>query len=100
MPGRVKAAVVGGAALVLGALPLYGFAGFYETTGAGIDSIAGVTPKSYTFTARKSLDVVAVQLARVGTGELTAKLVSDGVTRDSASTTALIGTLTLSWTPK
>lgn len=76
------------------------FTGFYETTTNGQQSISGSPPKSYTFNARKSYDIVAAQIARAGTGELTAKFVSGGITRDSATTSATIGTITLEWTPK
>jgi len=74
------------------------FTGFYETTTNGQTQISGSPPKSYTFQARKQYDVVAVQLAYAGTGDLTAKLVSGGITRDSA-TISSVGTLTLNWTP-
>lgn len=73
------------------------FSGYYETTGEGRKEISGTVPSSYTFNARKQYDVVAVQIARVGLGELTARLVAGGVTRDSATTTDLIGTITLEW---
>ena len=110
----VLAAMLGGVALmacnalqttevtldISGTNPLGVFTGSYETTSNGVTTISGSPPKSYTFNVRKSYDVVAVQLGYVGAGELTAKLISDGVTRDSATTTSLIGTLTLSWTPK
>jgi len=76
------------------------FDGFYETTTNGQAQISGSPPKSYTFKARMQNDIVAVQIARVGSGELTAKLVSGGVTRDSATTSSSIGTLHLEWTPK
>ncbi len=85
---------------IRGTNPLGVFTGSYETTTNGVTTISGSPPKSYTFSVRKSYDVVAVQLGYVGAGDLTAKLVSDGVTRDSATTTSLIGTLSLSWTPK
>ena len=75
------------------------FTGFYETTTNGQKQISGSPPKSYTFEARKQYDIVAAQLAYAGSGELTAKLVSGGITRDSASINT-IGTLTLTWTPK
>lgn len=78
---------------------LAAFTGFYETTTNGQASISGVPPKSYTFQARKQYDIVAAQLAYAGTGVLTAKLVSGGITRDSASIN-YVGTLTLDWTPK
>jgi hypothetical protein len=76
---------------------LSAFYGYYETTGTGQDTISGIVPKSYVFTARKSLDVVAAQIVRVGTGQLIAKIVADGKTRDSAATTDVIGTITLEW---
>ncbi len=78
------------------------FDGYYETTGS--DSIrvpiSGTAPKSYIFQARKSLDIVAAQIVRVGTGELSAKIVADGVTRDSEATSDLVGTITLYWIAK
>jgi len=76
------------------------FTGYYETTGEGRKEISGTVPTSYTFNARKKYDVVAVQIARVGLGELTARLIADGATRDSATTTDLIGTITLEWIPR
>jgi hypothetical protein len=79
--------------------PLAVFTGFYETTTNGQASISGTPPKSYTFNARKSFDIVAVQLVYAGAGDLTAKLVSGGVTRDSG-TISTVGTLTLHWEPK
>jgi len=79
---------------------LSAFYGYYETTGTGQDTISGIVPKSYTFTARKSLDVVAVQIVRVGAGELSARIVTDGKTRDSAATSDVIGTITLEWVAK
>jgi hypothetical protein len=79
--------------------PLAGFTGFYETTTHGQQSISGSPPKSYTFEARKQYDIVAAQLAYAGVGDLTAKLVSGGVTRDS-ETISTIGTISLTWTPK
>jgi len=79
---------------------LSAFTGYYETTGAGRVEISGTVPKSYTFTARKSLDVVAAQIARVGVGELSARIVADGTTRDSAATSSIIGTITLEWVVK
>jgi hypothetical protein len=78
---------------------LAAFTGFYETTTNGQAGIAGVPPKSYTFQARKQYDIVAAQLVYAGTGALTAKLVSGGVVRDSA-TINYVGTITLHWTPK
>ncbi len=75
------------------------FTGFYETTTNGQAQISGSPPKSYTFQARKQYDIVAVQLAYAGVGELKAKLVSGGVTRDSG-TINTVGTLALNWTPK
>jgi hypothetical protein len=75
------------------------FTGFFETTTNGQTQISGSPPKSYTFQARKQYDIIAVQLAYAGVGDLTAKLVSDGVTRDSA-TIDTVGTLTLNWIPK
>jgi len=77
---------------------LAGFAGSYETTTNGLTTISGSPPKSYTFEARKSYDVVEVQLGYLGSGELIAKLISDGVTRDSGSINTA-GTLALHWTP-
>jgi len=78
------------------------FDGYYETTGS--DSIrvpiSGTVPKSYTFQARKSLDVVAAQIVRFGAGQLSAKIVADGVTRDSEATSDLVGTITLYWVAK
>ena len=79
---------------------LSAFYGYYETTGAGQDTISGIVPKSYTFAARKSLDVVAAQIARVGAGQLSARIVADGKTRDSAATSDVIGTITLEWIAK
>ena len=75
------------------------FTGFYETTTNGQKQISGSPPKSYTFEARKQNDVIAVELAYAGVGDLTAKLVSGGVTR-AEGTIGTLGTLTLSWTPK
>jgi hypothetical protein len=75
------------------------FTGFYETTTNGQTQISGSPPKSYTFQARKQYDIIAAQLAYVGTGALTAKLVSGGVTRDSESISAA-GVITLDWTPQ
>jgi len=75
------------------------FTGFYETTTNGQEQISGSPPKSYTFEARKQNDIVAVQLVYAGTGTLTAKLVSGGVTRDSESI-GTVGAITLNWTPK
>ncbi len=75
------------------------FTGFYETTTNGQKQISGSPPKSYTFEARQQYDVVAAQLVYAGTGTLTAKLVSGGITRDS-STISKVGAITLSWTPK
>ena len=75
------------------------FTGFYETTTNGKASISGSPPQSYTFQARKQYDIIAVQLAYAGAGELKAKLVSGGVTRDSG-TINTVGTLSLDWTPK
>jgi hypothetical protein len=75
------------------------FTGFYETTTNGQSQISGSPPKSYTFQARKQYDIVAVQLVYAGVGDLVAKLVSDGVTRDSSSIST-VGTLSLNWTPK
>jgi hypothetical protein len=86
--------------LDIGGDNLSAFSGYYETTGAGRVEISGTVPKSYTFQARKSLDIVAAQLARVGVGELSAKIVSEGITRDSAATTQPIGTITLEWVVK
>ncbi|HTW90673.1 MAG TPA: hypothetical protein VMH22_03095 [bacterium] len=74
------------------------FTGFYETTTDGQSAIAGSPPKSYTFSARQQLDVVAAQIVYAGTGDLIAKLVSGGVTRDSG-TINTVGTLALHWTP-
>lgn len=79
---------------------LSAFYGYYETTGSGQDTISGVVPKSYTFTARKSLDVVAAQIVRVGAGQLSARIIADGKTRDSAATSDLVGTITLEWVAK
>jgi len=79
---------------------LSAFTGYYETTGTDTVSISGIVPKSYTFQARKSLDIVAAQIVRVGTGQLVAKIVADGVTRDSAETSDIIGTITLEWVAK
>jgi len=76
------------------------FSGYYETTTNGQKQIQGVPPTSYTFEARKKYDVVAAQIVRAGTGELTAKLVCDGVTHDSATTNSNLGTIHLEWTPK
>jgi len=74
------------------------FTGYYETTSDGQKQISGTVPTSYTFQARKKYDVVAAQIARAGLGQLTAKLVSGGVARDSATTTDLVGTVHLTWT--
>jgi hypothetical protein len=79
---------------------LSAFTGYYETTGADTVAISGTVPKSYTFQARKSLDIVAAQIVRVGTGQLVAKIVSDGVVRASDSTTDVIGVITLEWVVK
>ena len=76
------------------------FTGFYEMTTNGQAPISGSPPKSYTFNARKSYDIVAAQIIRAGTGDLTAKLISDGIVRDSATTSSVVGTITLSLTPK
>ena len=75
------------------------FTGFYETTTNGQKQISGSPPKSYTFEARKQYDIVAAQLAYAGVGDLTAKLVSGGITRDSA-TINTVGTITLQWVVK
>ena len=75
------------------------FTGFYETTTNGQKSISGSPPKSYTFEARKQYDIVATQLLYAGVGDLTAKLVSGGVTRDS-ETINTVGTITLEWVVK
>jgi hypothetical protein len=79
--------------------PLAGFTGFYETTTNGQKQISGSPPKSYTFEARKQNDIVAAQLVYAGAGNLTAKLVSGGVTRDSESI-GTVGVITLNWTPE
>ncbi len=79
---------------------LSAFTGYYETTGAGRVEISGTVPKSYTFQARKSADVVAAQIVRVGVGQLSARIVADGTTRDSAATTSIVGTVTLEWVAK
>jgi hypothetical protein len=76
------------------------FTGYYETTGSDTTSISGTVPASYTFQARKSLDVVAVQIVRVGVGQISARLVADGVTRDSAATSDVVGVITLEWIAK
>lgn len=76
------------------------FTGYYETTGSDTTAISGTVPKSYTFQARKSLDAVAVQLVRVGVGQISARLVADGVTRDSAATGGVVGVITLEWIAK
>ena len=75
------------------------FTGFYETTTNGQKQISGSPPKSYTFEARKQNDIVIAELAYAGVGELTAKLVSGGVTRDSA-TINTVGTISLNWVVK
>jgi hypothetical protein len=75
------------------------FTGFYETTTNGQEQITGSPPKSYAFQARKQYDIVAVQLVYAGLGDLTAKLVSGGVTRDSA-TINTVGTITIQWVVK
>jgi hypothetical protein len=75
------------------------FSGFYETTTNGQAPVSGSPPKSYVFQARKQYDIIAVQLAYAGVGELTARLVSGGITRDSA-TINTVGTLSLNWTPR
>jgi hypothetical protein len=75
------------------------FTGFYETTTNGQKQISGSPPKSYTFEARKQYDIVAAQLALASVGSLTAKLVSGGITRDSA-TINTVGTITLQWVVK
>jgi|WetSurMetagenome_2_1015567.scaffolds.fasta_scaffold621055_2 hypothetical protein len=79
--------------------PLAVFTGYYETTTNGQSQISGSPPKSYAFEARKQYDIVAVQLVYAGVGDLTAKLVSGGVTRDSATINTL-GTITLEWVVK
>ncbi len=76
------------------------FTGYYETTGSDTTAISGTVPKSYTFQARKSLDVVAAQIVRVGVGQVSARLVADGVTRDSAATSGVIGVIHLEWVAK
>lgn len=76
------------------------FTGYYETTGSDTTAISGTVPKSYTFQARKSLDVVAAQIVRVGVGKISARIVADGVTRDSAATDDLVGTIHLEWIAK
>ncbi len=75
------------------------FTGYYETTTNGQTQISGSPPKSYTFEARKQYDIVAAQLAYAGVGELTAKLVSGGVTRDSDAIST-VGTISLNWVVK
>ena len=75
------------------------FTGFYETTTNGQKQISGSPPKSYTFQARKQYDIVAAQLACAGVGDLTAKLVSGGITRDSEAIST-VGTITLQWVVK
>ena len=75
------------------------FTGFYETTTNGQKQISGSPPKSYTFQARKQYDIVAAQLAYAGVGDLTAKLVSGGITRDSEAIST-VGTITLQWVVK
>ena len=75
------------------------FTGFYGTTTNGKALISGSPPKSYTFEARKQNDVIAVELVYAGAGDLTAKLVSGGVTR-AEGTISTVGTLALHWTPK
>ncbi len=76
------------------------FTGYYETTGTDTTAISGTVPKSYTFQARKSLDVVAAQIVRVGVGQISARIVADGVTRDSAATNDVVGVITLKWVAK
>ncbi|MBN2465347.1 hypothetical protein JXD38_06960 [candidate division WOR-3 bacterium] len=76
------------------------FTGYYETTGSDTTAISGTVPKSYTFQARKSLDVVAVQIVRVGVGQISARLIADGITRDSAATSDVVGVITLEWIAK
>ncbi|GEM_PF-949260 len=76
------------------------FTGYYETTGSDTTAISGTVPKSYTFQARKSLDVVAVQIVRVGVGQISARIVAGGVTRDSAATSDVVGVITLEWIAK
>jgi hypothetical protein len=76
------------------------FTGYYETTGSDTVKISGTVPKSYTFQARKSLDVVAAQIVRVGVGQISARIVADGVTRDSAATSDVVGVITLDWVAK
>lgn len=79
--------------------PLAVFTGYYKTTTTGQSQIQGSPPKSYTFSARKGVDTVQVQLVCVGTGELKAKLTADGVARDSG-TISTVGALTLTWIPQ
>ena len=79
---------------------LSAFTGYHETTGADTVAISGTVPKSYTFQARKSLDIVAAQVVRVGAGQLVAKIVSDGVIRAADSTSDVIGVITLEWVVK
>lgn len=76
------------------------FTGYYWTTGTDTVAISGTVPKSYTFQARKSLDIVAAEIVRVGAGQLTAKIVSEGITRASDSTSDIVGTVTLEWVVK
>jgi hypothetical protein len=78
---------------------LAAFSGYYETTSKGRVSIQGVVPKTETFQARKKYDVVAAQIVSASTGQMTARLIADGVTRDSATVTGL-NTILLEWTPK
>ncbi len=79
---------------------LSAFTGYYETTGTDTVAISGTVPKSYTFQARKSLDIVAAQIVRVGAGKLVARIVSDGIIRASDSTSDIVGTVTLEWVVK
>ncbi len=79
--------------------PLAVFTGYYETTTNGQTQVSGSPPKSYVFQARKQYDIVAAQLVYAGVGEMTAKLVSGGVTRDSEAIST-VGTIMLQWVVK
>jgi hypothetical protein len=79
--------------------PLAAFTGYYETTSNGQTQVSGSPPKSFTFQARKQYDIVAAQLIYAGVGEMTAKLVSGGVTRDSEAISN-VGVISLLWVAK
>jgi len=76
------------------------FNGYYETTTEGRTQISGTVPEWYTFSAHVGFDIVAAQMTRIGSGQIVAKLVADGVTRDSAATSDIIDTIVLEWVPE